>query len=70
MHFFQALRNKFVNTDSFCFFFSKSADRYHWVEKCLNRIAMCLEKLRMLVWERLEGLCMYMHYWRVGTIPT
>jgi len=55
---------------------SKSGDRlllpgrYRWVEKRLNRLAMCLERLRMLARGCLEGFCMYTHYGRVSAIPT
>ena len=55
---------------------SKSADRlqllgmYRWVEKHLNRVAVCLEMLRILVRGSLEGFCMYTHYGHGGAIPT
>ena len=54
----------------------KSVDRhkllgwYHWVEKRLNRVAIYLERLRMLALGNLEGFCMYMHYGCVDAIPT
>ena len=55
---------------------NKSADRlellgrYRWVEKRLNRVAMCLERPRTQAQGSLEGFCMYTHYGRVGAIPT
>ena len=36
----------------------------------MNRVAMCLERLRTLARGCSEGFCMYTHYGRVGATPT
>lgn len=53
---------------------SKFRDRllgkYLWVEKCLKRIAKCLESLRTLVQGSSEGFCMFTYNGRVRAIES